>query len=204
MNLTATPEATRSERLADITDHLHEQLHTLVAAAAPFSSRERYVCWLNVQYRFQARIIPLYEWVSSEERFELSQCGRLDRVEQDLADLGQPLPELKPSATDFSGGTLSQALGWLFVSEGSTLGAAVLLKRASRLGMTENFGARHLAPAPEGRGQHWRAFVSALNEQTLSDAEEAQLQEAASAAFRYFGELLEEAFELSGVASEAI
>ncbi|MGD8176921.1 biliverdin-producing heme oxygenase [Marinimicrobium sp. ARAG 43.8] len=192
--LAQTQAASRSERLAEVTDQLHEHLHTLVAAAAPFSQKDRYIQWLKVQYRFQSRIAPLYQWVASDSQFALPERGRLKHVEQDLTDLRQPLPDAVEA--DPTANTLPKALGWLFVSEGSTLGAAILLKRASQLGMTETFGARHLAPAPEGRGRHWKAFISALNELPFNDAEETQLQDGACTAFIHFGKLLEEEFAL--------
>ena len=63
-------------------------------------------------------------------------------------------------------------MGWLYVVEGSNLGAAFLLKDAAKLGLGEEFGARHLAGAPEGRGLHWRTFTAALDEIELTEEEE--------------------------------
>jgi protein TonB len=63
-------------------------------------------------------------------------------------------------------------MGWLYVAEGSNLGAAFLLKEAVKLNLSGSFGARHLAGAPEGRGLHWRTFTAALDssqQQEMSD-----------------------------------
>ncbi|MGG2475716.1 biliverdin-producing heme oxygenase, partial [Rhizobium sp. BR5] len=79
---------------------------------------------------------------------------------------------------------LPEAMGWLYVVEGSNLGAAFLLKDAAKLGLTEEFGARHLAGAPEGRGLHWRTFTAALDEISLTVEEEERVVAGAEAAFR--------------------
>ncbi|MFX6949703.1 biliverdin-producing heme oxygenase, partial [Acinetobacter baumannii] len=68
---------------------------------------------------------------------------------------------------------MPEALGWLYVSEGSTLGAAFLLKEVKdKLGLSESFGARNLAAYPEGRAVVWRRFVSFLDAPGLSAQEQ--------------------------------
>ncbi|MBM7329458.1 biliverdin-producing heme oxygenase, partial [Agrobacterium sp. S2] len=79
---------------------------------------------------------------------------------------------------------LPEAMGWLYVVEGSNLGAAFLLKDAAKLGLDEEFGARHLAGAPEGRGLHWRTFTAALDEISLTVEEEERVVAGAEEAFR--------------------
>jgi heme oxygenase len=41
--------------------------------------------------------------------------------------------------------------------------------------LSERFGARHLAGAPQGRGLHWRTFTSALDAAKLSQDAEARV-----------------------------
>lgn len=93
-----------------------------------------------------------------------------------------------------SGSDLPTALGWLYVAEGSNLGAAFLLKEAAKLGLSEAFGARHLAAAPEGRGLQWRTFTAALDALELSDDEEGRVVAGAEAAFRRVRGLVKDAF----------
>jgi heme oxygenase len=69
------------------------------------------------------------------------------------------------------------------VAEGSNLGAAFLLKAAQGLKLSETFGARHLAAAPEGRGLHWKTFTAALDGVSLSGSEEERVMTGAHAAF---------------------
>jgi heme oxygenase len=78
---------------------------------------------------------------------------------------------------------LPTALGWLYVAEGSNMGAAVLRKEAAKIGLSDSFGARHLAPAPEGPAPHWRAFTGSLDAVELNDEEEQRVADGANAAF---------------------
>ena len=192
MNQTATAAAPRHQRLSDATDALHEHLHGVVASLAPFDSRDNFARFAAVQYIFQCEIEPLYARPALQALLpDLQSRSRRSAVAADLADLGRSLP----SVEDGLAATLDvpAAIGWLFVSEGSTLGAAMLLKRAQALGLTETFGARHLAPDPAGRGKHWKRFVDALDGLELDDGDDAGLIEGARSAFLHFGTLLEQA-----------
>ncbi len=72
------------------------------------------------------------------------------------------------------------ALGLLYVLEGSALGAQLLVKRAAAIGLTERFGARHLA-AQTATLDNWRAYLSVLDAAEPLDME--VCVEAAVAAF---------------------
>lgn len=195
-DIAEAPTVSRSQRLSAATDDLHERLHGVVAAADPFSSRERFATWISVQYRFQREIEALYLAPGLQALLpDLADRSRLHAAEADLADLGTAVPTVE--APSHAGAALPEALGWLFVSEGSTLGAAILLKRAQHLGLSETFGARHLAAAPEGRARHWKQFTAAVDGLTLDADGEARLVAAARAAFQRFDVLLKEAFKLA-------
>ncbi|MGG6739801.1 UNVERIFIED_CONTAM: biliverdin-producing heme oxygenase, partial [Streptococcus suis] len=87
---------------------------------------------------------------------------------------------------------------WLYVSEGSTLGAAFLLKEVKeKLGLSETFGARNLAAYPEGRATVWKRFVSFLDRPSLPQSEHDAVLAGAEAAYSRFGELLRRYFALA-------
>ena len=88
----------------------------------------------------------------------------------------------------------AEALGWIFVSEGSKLGAAFLIKRAVALDLSETFGARHLGEPAGGRAEGWKSFVKTLDGLELSAEEETDLDKGAVAAFERFTVLLEHAY----------
>lgn len=187
MTETADPqEASRARRLKARTHETHDRLDKAIMANEPFSSRARYGRFLEVQHGFHHDIDALYaNEVLDRLLPDLAGRRRLALIEQDLADLGIASPE-RDGTPAFGPGRaidIPAALGWLYVAEGSNLGAAFLLKAAAALGLSETFGARHLAGAPEGRGLHWRTFTAALDALDLPEAEEARVTAGAEAAF---------------------
>lgn len=188
--LASTPpelEPSRTKRLKAATRQAHEELDGFIMSAKPFESRENFGKFVQTQYLFHADIDAFFGNGQLGELLpDLRGRRRLDYIKQDLADLAIPTPEsttIRFTENDASF-DLAEALGWLYVVEGSNLGAAFLLKDAAKLGLDENFGARHLAGAPEGRGLHWRTFVAALDSIELSADEEARAIAGAEAAFR--------------------
>jgi len=182
------PPQTRAERLKRETHALHEQLDTGIAAREPFTDRDRYAAFVEVQYRFYAGIEPLYRHPGMADLIPgLPSRSRLDAAREDLAHLGRPVPDVAPLPIPDG-----EALGWLYVSEGSTLGAAFLLKAVEAIGLDEQHGARHLAAAPEGRGRHWRDFKDALNAVMLTPEEDEAVVAGALAAFGHVRGLVAE------------
>lgn len=186
-----TAEPSRARRLRAATGAAHERLDQRIMAAGPFASRENYGRFLAVQHAFHSDLAPLY----ADPRLagfisDLAARERLSAIGTDLTDLGLPVPEAGASRAP-DPADLSEALGWLYVAEGSNLGAAFLLKMAAALDLGETFGARHLAGHPEGRAQHWRGFTAALDAVALSEAEEARAVAGAEAAFARVEDLVE-------------
>ncbi|MFT4252960.1 MAG: biliverdin-producing heme oxygenase, partial [Caulobacter sp.] len=145
MTIDAT-NAPLSKRLKAKTGETHDRLDNRIMAADPFADRARYGRFLRMQRQFHRDVDALYGQESLAVLIpDLAGRGRLQAVEQDLADLG-----LEPSLADgpprFAAvaDDLPAAIGWLYVAEGSNLGAAFLFKAALKLGLGETFGARHL------------------------------------------------------------
>ncbi|MBF8681173.1 MULTISPECIES: biliverdin-producing heme oxygenase [Pseudomonas] len=184
-------ETSRCKRLKAATHREHDSVDQLVMAAHPFEDRARYGRFLLVQHHFHGSLHGLYEdphlnaWLPG-----LSSLSRLAAVEQDIRDLGQ-LPPALPARVKVDP---AQALGWLYCSEGSNLGAAFLFKHTQRLGLDESLGARHLAAHPQGRAQHWKAFVSAIDGLALDEQQEADVIAGAIAAFEAYRTKVTEVF----------
>ena len=188
----------RSKRLKAATAETHERLDKSIMAGDPFASRELYVLFVQVQHAFHREIDALYDDADLDALLpDLQGRRRLGLIEQDLVDLGaQTLMFDAPPA--FGAGAsrdLPTALGWLYVAEGSNMGAAFLLKWAKeKLGLSEEFGARHLAAAPEGRGLHWKTFTAALDDAVLLPEEEERVIQGAETAFRRVHGLVKDVF----------
>lgn len=152
---------------------------------------------MQVQHGFHRDIDALYDDARLNALLpDLKGRRRLGEIGRDLDDLGLAAPAYDAAPVFGAGETvdLAVALGWLYVAEGSNLGAAFLLKEALKLGLTEEFGARHLAGAPEGRGLHWRTFTAALDNVALSDQGDARVVTGAQAAFRRVRGLVDTVF----------
>ncbi|OAH42146.1 heme oxygenase [Sphingobium yanoikuyae] len=175
----------RAKRLKALTNAVHEGVDRSIMSASSFASIERYKRFLAIQYLFHRDVAALYADPRLQAAFpDLVQRCRLPLVIADMADLGVSAPE--GTAPAFVAGEphdMGSALGWLYVAEGSNMGAAVLRKEAQKLGLTDDVGARHLAPAPEGPAPHWRAFTAALDAVALSEDEEKRAKEGALEAF---------------------
>ena len=190
--MTAT---TLSSRLRTETNAQHERMHGLMAKADPFASREGYARFVAAQYLFQRDVEALFEQPGMRDLVpDLDIRGRQEASELDLRDLNTPVPTGDIAS---AGVKLPEALGWLYVSEGSTLGAAFLFKEANeKLQLTAEFGARNLAAYPEGRARAWKAFVKAMDESGYSQQEQDKVVAGANAAYDRFGQLLESVFSL--------
>lgn len=154
-----------------------------------FANPDHYAQFTLSQYYFQKDVEHLYADLKVQQLIpDLGVRGRSDAALQDLADLGlQPQQhEVVTEAICFP-----QSLGWIYVSEGSTLGAAFLLKEAqAKFGFSATFAARNLAAYPEGRGLVWKRFKQTLDEANFNLEEQQQIIEGAMQGFQRFGELL--------------
>lgn len=184
-------QTSRCKRLKAATHREHDSVDQLVMAAHPFQDRARYARFLLVQHHFHGSLLGLYEdphintWLPG-----LSSLSRFAAVEQDIRDVGQ-LPPALPTSVKVDP---AHALGWLYCSEGSNLGAAFLFKHTQRLGLDEGLGARHLAAHPQGRALHWKAFVSAIDGLELDKQQEAGVIAGAIAAFEAYRTKVTEVF----------
>jgi heme oxygenase (biliverdin-IX-beta and delta-forming) len=187
----------RAKRLKEATHTTHDRLDQSIMVQKPFESRERYSLFVKVQHQFHRDIDALYSDPMLDKLLpDLAGRRRFGLIGQDLIDLEvAPLaPSVGPA---FEGGKdldLPTALGWLYVAEGSNLGAAFLLKEAAKLGFSDTFGARHLAAAPEGRGLHWKTFTAALDGVSLTESEEERVIAGARAGFARVQSLVSEVF----------
>ena len=195
--MTASPSAERpslrSQRLNQITTEPHTRLDALVKAHAPFETQPNFARFVVAQYLFQSELVALYNDAELIKIVpDLAERCRADAARLDLADLGTDVPAPVPGAVQNPSN--AEALGWLFVSEGSKLGAAFLIKRAVGLGLSETFGARHLGEPAGGRAEGWKRFTRTLDGLEFSAEEEADVEKGAIHAFMRFTVLLEQAY----------
>ena len=189
----ASRPALRSQRLNQITNEPHQKLDALVKAHKPFDDVASFARFVVAQYLFQSELKALYTDPALKQIVpDLPERCRAEQAKADLADLNTEVPA--PVAGAVNAPSKAEALGWIFVSEGSKLGAAFLIKRAVGLGLSDTFGARHLGEPAGGRAEGWKSFIKTLDGLELSAEEEADLDKGAVAAFERFTVLLEHAY----------
>ena len=188
-----TTATLRSQRLNQVTHAPHSELDALVKSHKPFDSRESFARFVVAQYLFQSELQALYndpQLIAIVP--DLASRCRAQQARLDLADLDTDVPAPVPGA--LHNPSLGQALGWIFVSEGSKLGAAFLIKRAEALALSHRFGARHLGEPEGGRAEGWKRFTRILDSLELSAQEDAAAERGAVAAFERFTALLKHAY----------
>lgn len=182
-------ETSLSQRLKTETSTEHDRMEQLMEQAKVFENQSNYARFTLSQYYFQKDVEHLYAHPDVVQIIpDLDVRGRSDAALLDLKDLGLE-PQSTSIATD--GISFPQALGWIYVSEGSTLGAAFLFKAAQhQFGFTADFAARNLAAYPEGRAVVWKRFKQAMDDANFSQEQQDQVIEGAMQGFSRFGQLL--------------
>jgi heme oxygenase (biliverdin-IX-beta and delta-forming) len=121
------------------------------------ATREDYSRYLRAMTRFRGAIEPRLEAFDGAELFKPTMIR--DCLIEDCGDLG--VTGLAPLTTTIDGAG-EHRLGVAYVLEGSSLGAALLIKAAKALGFDGAHGARHLTRQVERRS-NWTAFVDHLD-----------------------------------------
>lgn len=176
---------TRLEELKQSTRSAHQSVDDMVMAMEPFDSRDNYLRFLRLQHIFHGRMKSLYAAADLNDAIPgLAERSRYDAVCADMADLGYDADEDWSRMPINADG--AERVGWLYVCEGSSLGAAFLLKAADKIGLHAQFGARHLAGHVEGRGKYWREFAEQVNGLALDVKDEQAVRDGAVNAFAFF------------------
>ncbi|CAH2601068.1 bacteriophytochrome heme oxygenase BphO [Rhodovastum atsumiense] len=182
------PGARHALRLA--TAAAHERLHHLpdfAVLARGEITRPAYIAVLQRQLAFHTALErqiagapSLRPWgIDAQER------RRTPMLRADLAALGATpqemgMPSLPPA------GSAAQALGSLYVSEGSTLGGRELSRRLDHLLPPGTPGRAFLLGYGEQHGAMWRSFCAALEACGADPGRRAEMTAAALATFAAF------------------
>lgn len=185
---------TFAQRLKEENRTTHDSVDNLVMSVEPFANNENYAKFLKLQSVFHKIVDNIYKDEALNKAIpQLADMARYDAVVQDLKDLGSEPYQFSGDLPKPEG---NKAIGWLYCAEGSNLGAAFLFKDAQKLSFNADHGARHLAPHPDGRGQHWREFVVYLNNLGLDKAAQDEAIQGAKDAFAFYKVILREIFGL--------
>lgn len=141
----------------------HQALDDLIG---DFTTRDAYARYLHGMARFRA---PIEAWLQHQSMPDELEDWRPEfygeDIIRDLADLGNRQPDKGATFAPPPGAGL---MGLLYVLEGSALGARLLAKRAERLDLTADFGARHLF-RQAGNFVSWRTFSDRMEKVWVYD-----------------------------------
>ena len=113
------------------------------------------------------------------------------RLRSDISDLGA---SVLPRASGIVIGSRAEALGALYVCEGSKLGARILARQAETgLGLTAEHGAAYLNAEGTASGARWQAFVATMNRDIVHPDDVHQALLAARSVFRIIVDRYKEA-----------
>ncbi|BDF93481.1 MULTISPECIES: biliverdin-producing heme oxygenase [unclassified Pseudoalteromonas] len=180
----------RMSQLKRTTAEVHDDLDQKIMVQSPFASKQNYADFLRFQYLLLNHVEPLYNSQQLAPFFaDLASRNRCHAIALDLQDLGMQA-HTATQQINLDNLTLAQAVGWLYVIEGSKLGAAMLAKEVTQLGLDADFGARFLAGPGNGRGSQWREFMQAVEALDLTSNDEQELYQGAKDAFATAHQLL--------------
>ena len=157
----------RRFELRNRTRRLHQKLDDAIGAFGDRAEYCRYVSFLGAFRAAMDRVLHDVVW---PDDWAWRPTSISNALVHDAADLG--LESVPPEGTAVAIDDQSALLGALYVLEGSTLGARVLKTRAAALGLTGEFGARHLALMTRDLSQ-WQSFLRRLDAEQDFDMERA-------------------------------
>jgi heme oxygenase len=139
------------QALRAATARAHAALEEIVG---PLTNLAAYTHYARGLHAFRAALEPQVLPIATQfsPRYRPTQIA--DLLAEDLDDLhATPSPPASMMIED-----MAEALGALYVLEGSGLGARVLVKQVQALGLTQSFGARHLWRQAASL-EAWREFL---------------------------------------------
>lgn len=145
------------DHLRAATTQDHRRLDEMFAT---MGTSEDYARYLIAVHDLRSAIEP---WLSTHPLSDgaFRPTFALKELSNDCADLGLAVPA-STSEVSFEP-TKENWFGALYVMEGSSLGAPVLMSMARKLGYDEEFGARHLTLQLQAR-ERWRQFIDIFEE----------------------------------------
>ena len=179
--------ADRRSRLRSATESAHRRLDEVVNDAGYFLDQTSYAAYLQATLHARQPLELALSECRAEKLFDLWP----DRII--VPALCTDFQDVTASAAPTQSGSTvlgqafspAQAIGTLYVLEGSALGARHLAPRAHAIGMSATFGARHFAQQT-AIPKTWSAFLRVLEAVSFDASQEDECVAASRAAFGLF------------------
>jgi heme oxygenase len=110
-------------------------------------------------------------------------------IKNDILALGIKIEDL-PATTVPVIDNHVKALGALYVMEGSIMGGSIIVKMLEKSGIID--GISFFSGYGEATGPMWQKFVAVMNREAISDAQQADMIQAANETFSHFSKVFEQ------------
>ncbi len=178
------------ERLRARTLTLHEEAERALNLEGRLSSIDAYCGLLRTLWQLHAGYEAAFadrSWSSTPIDFAARR--RSDMLLTDLRVLGTA--DIPPAPLHAPVNGLFEAIGCLYVLEGSTLGGQIILRRAEeRLGLTADAGSSFFRGYGTKTGAMWKELVDAINLIPADSANAATVEDGAKRTFSRFTNVL--------------
>lgn len=146
-----------------------------------------------IHERIEAALLPQAQALV-QAGVSLQRTYTIEALQADLgvlSDSGIAAPKPHVSAHLAAAESLSEALGYLYVRQGATLGGQIIARHlAEHLPPPGEKSLRFFRGAGAQNGRNWRIFLAALTQHATTPAQIAEVVAAAQTLFTYFRQIL--------------
>lgn len=177
-----------SDQLKEGTKTAHQELEKLlIKKIKSIQNVGEYVDILKSFYQFWKPLEKMIFSYVGDDVMDFGQRRKTDWIIQDLKYFNACPPEILPSHHLPMVRKSSQALGALYVTEGSTLGGQIICKMiAQRLEISTDQGFAFFSGYGEETGEMWKSFKSYLDGPSCAQEVQSEIIEAANRTFQLF------------------
>ncbi len=181
-----------STHIKEATKTAHQQLEKkVVLQLKAIRSDADYAALLKNFYAYFSKVEKaITPFITPEVLPDYKDRRNASYLKQDIEELGFSIDELPAAAAPAIGNT-AQALGALYVMEGSIMGGSIIVQMLAKGGITK--GVSFFSGYGPTTGEMWGKFIGVLNQHGASAAAETAAIDAANETFSRFGDVFEPA-----------
>ncbi|WP_442794509.1 biliverdin-producing heme oxygenase [Pelobium manganitolerans] len=179
-----------SEKIKEATKQPHQELEKVVVQKLKsIASEADYAEFLSNFYAYFSSLEKAFQpFITAEVLPDYSSRRTSDYLKKDIEELGSSTEGL--SATVPNVNNVQEAIGALYVMEGSIMGGFAIVKMLEKAGITK--GLSFFSGYGAETGQKWGAFIGVMNKIAQSEAEQAQAIATAGETFALFGDVFKQ------------
>lgn len=180
-----------SSKIKEATTAAHLQLNkTVLEKMRSIRNNADYASFLKYFYTYFSQIEQtIAPYITEDVLPDYKDRRNSSYLKNDIAHLGGEIAKV-PSVSLPAITNKLEALGALYVLEGSVMGGSIMVKMLEKAGITE--GVSFFSGYGAETGQKWSTFTTVLNEQASTSEEQEVAIKAANETFLHFGNVFDE------------